>query len=91
MSWMIKANINALESMLNAIQSGKTQISQVAYQLSPSHCELMNSMLMTHPHFTDVLNELIGAVCPQQPQRPEPAAGMDQLPESQAPENGDMT
>ena len=86
MSWMIKANINTLEGILTAIQSGKAQISQIAHQLSPSYCELMNSMLMTHPHFTDILNELIGAVCQQQSQQQqqtEPAIGMDQMPESQ--------
>jgi len=83
---MVKANINALEQLLESIYLGKSQVSQVAYQLSPEHCGLMQSMLATHPQFTDTLYELIGAVCPQQQQQP-PVAEMDNTPpESQVPE-----
>ena len=87
MSWMVRANINAMEQLLESIYLGKSRVDQVAYQLSPMHCDMMNSMLMSHPQFAEILYELIGAVCPQQQAESETQNEMQNVPlENQTPE-----
>lgn len=90
MSWMTKANIGVIEQLLTRISLGKLTIDQAIYQLSPAYCETMQSMIMTHPRFTDILNELMDALCPQQPEEVGNVE-VGNVPEAQNFDNGDIT
>ena len=66
MNWFKKANevdISSLEELLKNISLGIIQLNDAAYSLTPMCCDLMNSMLLSHPQYVPILNKLIGAVC----------------------------